>query len=787
MTTRLRIAIRGAVQGVGFRPFVYRLAKELNLCGFVRNGCSGVLLEVEGSEASILTFERRLDEERPPRAVIAGIEPLRLEPAGHVGFRIVESDSSGAADAFALPDIALCDDCLRELLDPTDRRFRYPFINCTNCGPRHSILESLPYDRARTSMRRFTMCEACAAEYSNPLDRRFHAQPIACPDCGPHLTLWDSDGGQLAEGETALARSVSALRAGRIVAVKGIGGFQLLVDAGQEEAVRRLRTRKAREAKPFALMAPRLAQAQAIVQLSPTEERLLQSPEAPIVLARALRCANIAPSVAPGNPWLGVMLPYSPLHHLLLGDLNRPVVATSGNLADEPIVTDEHVAIERLGRIADLLLVHDRSIVRPIDDSVVRVVLGQAMLLRRARGYAPLPLTSIHRGAPVIALGAHYKNTVTLALGERLILGQHVGDLDSDAARVAFRRSVDDLATLHRTETPNVAFDLHPDYYCSRHARSLGGLGIPVQHHHAHVAAVAAECELSGPFLGVAFDGTGLGTDGTIWGGELLLCQDDRFDRLGHLRPFRLPGGDAAARDPRRSAFGLLHAAGRAGGIPGQLAPLRALSSTERINFEQLCASGHSAPWCSSVGRLFDAVASLLDLTQRNRFEGEGAMLVEFAAESLPDPDPGGLPRYQVPVTRRRNAPFLLDWEPLLQELLDDLAAERSVSRIAFDFHRALAAAVREAAVLSGVATVVLGGGCFQNPLLLTLALEELRAAGFSVHHGQRVPPNDGGISVGQAAVARARLATTERGRSLAAKGDSDVPCRAGAVDLDLR
>lgn len=787
MITRLRVAIRGAVQGVGFRPFVYRLAKELDLCGFVRNGCSGVLLEVEGSESSVLAFARRLEEERPPRAVIAGIEPLRLEPVGHSGFRILESETTGPGDAFALPDIALCDDCLRELRDPTDRRFRYPFINCTNCGPRHSILESLPYDRARTSMRQFIMCDACASEYSNPLDRRFHAQPIACPDCGPHLELWDPDGGQLARDESALAGSVDALRAGRIVAVKGIGGFQLLVDAENEEAVRRLRARKGREAKPFALMAGSLAQARAMVRLSPAEERLLQSPEAPIVLARAHRATGIAASVAPGNPWLGVMLPYSPLHHLLLSDFDRPVVATSGNLADEPMVIDERRALERLGGIADLLLVHDRPIVRPIDDSVARVVMGQALLVRRARGHAPLPLASVHHGAAVIALGAHYKGTVTLALDTRLILGQHIGDLDSDDACRAFRQAVDDLLRLHRTEVPTVAFDLHPDYYSSRHARRLDGIAIPVQHHHAHVAAVAAECELSGAFLGVAFDGTGLGTDGTIWGGEFLQCREDRFERVGHLRPFRLPGGDAAARDPRRSAFGLLHAAGRAGGVPEELAPLRALSSTERVNFELLCRHGRNAPWCSSVGRLFDAVASILDLNQHNRFEGEGAMSVEFAAESLPDSETGGAPRYEIPVTTRRSAPFLLDWEPLLDDLLRDLAVGLSVGRIAFEFHRALAIAIRQAAVVNGAATVVLGGGCFQNPLLLTLTVEELRAAGVRVHHGQRVPPNDGGISVGQAAIARARLAASERERARATQGGGDVPCRAGTADLDLR
>jgi hydrogenase maturation protein HypF len=804
---RLQIRLHGAVQGVGFRPFVFRLATQLALHGWVTNSPQGVSIEVEGPEPSLRQFLLRLEAERPPHSFIQGLESSWLDPAGYGSFEIRPSESAGARTALVLPDIATCPDCLREILDPANRRYRYPFTNCTHCGPRFSIIEALPYDRANTSMKRFTQCPLCQTEYDNPLDRRFHAQPNACPACGPHLELWDFAGTRLSLRHEALLGAAQAIRQGRILALKGLGGFHLMVAAGDDKAVQRLRERKRREEKPFALMFPSIEQIKACCQVDELEERLLRSPESPIVLLRR-RSSALPASVAPGNPYLGVMLPYTPLHHLLLAELGQPLVATSGNLSDEPICIDEHEALSRLGGIADCFLVHDRPIVRHVDDSIARIMLGRELLLRRARGYAPLPVLLPRRGhaaaeeesrtdvipagsaqpaaaePPVIlAVGAHLKNTVALAAGAQVFISQHIGDLENEPALAAFHHVIDDLQKLHGVAPALLAADAHPDYLSTRFARRRGLPVVNVQHHYAHVLACMAENELAPPVLGVAWDGTGYGLDGTIWGGEFLKVDERTFQRVGHLRTFPLPGGERAVKEPRRVALGILHELfGDAVFAMNDLAPLRAFQPQELSLLRQTLAKRINSPLTSSVGRLFDAVASLAGLRQTMRFEGQAAMELEFALEGIdtaeayplpvcePRPEyaarepPGpavGVQRGKDEAETRNPAskapPFsglILDWAPLVRAVLAEVAAGSPVGLISARFHNALVEAVVEMARRSGERRVVLTGGCFQNKYLAERAVHRLQEAGFRPYWHQRVPPNDGGVALGQAVAA---------------------------------
>lgn len=765
---RLRVAIRGAVQGVGFRPFVYRLATEAGLVGWVNNSPAGVLIEVEGSPAALEAFLLRLDRERPPRSFIQSLEPTYLDPVGYREFVIRPSEATGGRTTLILPDSATCPDCLRELRDPADRRYRYPFINCTNCGPRFTIITGLPYDRPSTTMASFPLCPACRAEYEDPGDRRFHAQPVACPVCGPHLEWWDAQGRVLAGADAALAAATAMLRAGGIVAVKGLGGFHLMVDARDEVAVRRLRARKQREEKPFALLFPDLAAIEAVCTVSPLEARLLESAEAPIVLLdRRAPAGGIAPAVAPGNPTLGVMLPYTPLHHLLLTDLGFPVVATSGNLSDEPICIDEQEALARLGEIADGFLVHNRPIARHVDDSVVRVVLGRELVLRRARGYAPLPVHVAAPLPPLLAMGGHLKNSVALAVGQDLFVSQHIGDLETVAAGTAFAGVIADFERLYATTPGAVACDAHPDYYSTRYARGMGLPVIPVQHHVAHVLAAMAENDLAGPALGVAWDGTGYGDDGTIWGGEFFRVTPTTVQRVAHWRPFGLPGGDAAVRRPRRSALGLLYEAQGAAALEAaDLPPVAATPAAERAVLATMLRRGVFTPRTSSVGRLFDAVAALLGLRQQAGFEGQAAMDLEFALIGVTTDREYDL-LLQPPAGA--GAPAVLDWAPALDGILRDIRAGRSRGLIAATFHNTLVAGILLGARHAGEPQVVLGGGCFQNRYLLERAVTRLRAAGFRPYWPQRIPPNDGGIALGQL-VAASRLGE-----------ESHVSCRSRA------
>jgi hydrogenase maturation protein HypF len=747
---RLRVVIRGAVQGVGFRPFVYRLATDMGLPGWVSNSSQGVFVEVEGAPETLRTFLLRIETERPPRASIQSLESSFLAPVGLETFEIRPSDGTGAPTALILPDIATCPDCLREVFDAADRRYLYPFTNCTNCGPRFSIIQSLPYDRPNTTMARFAMCEACRAEYENPGDRRFHAQPNACPACGPHLELWDSRGTPLATHDQALNAAADAIRSGRILAVKGLGGFHLMADARNDEAISTLRRRKHREEKPLAIMAPYLDWIKAHCEVSSLEQRLLLSPESPIVLLRRRQAvdstgAPIASSVAPGNPDLGVMLPYTPLHHILLKTLNVPIVATSGNLSDEPICTDEREAVSRLSGIADLFLVHNRPIARHVDDSVARVILDREMVLRRARGYAPLPVHVGRSLPPILAVGAHLKNAVAVSNRTEVFLSQHIGDLETTQAFDAFRRVCGDLTGLYDLKPQAVACDSHPDYLSTRHAAATGLPLVRVQHHYAHVLACMAENGLDTPVLGVSWDGTGYGLDQTVWGGEFLRVTDTGWDRVAHLRPFPLPGGEQAIKEPRRTAIGLLYEMLGGDGLAREdLAPVCSFELRDRRLLGQALAQRINAPVTSSAGRLFDAVAALLGLRLTVRFEGQAAMELEWATHGIVTDE--SYPFRFGP----KDSSMCLDWEPMVQSLLADHAAGVSVPVLAARFHNTLAEMIVTVAERQGIPQVALSGGCFQNRYLTERVVRRLSAQGFSPHWHQRVPPNDGGIALGQ-------------------------------------
>ena len=613
---RLKACIRGAVQGVGFRPFVYRLASELKLPGWVSNTAQGVFIEVEGDKSVLDQFVLRLQNDKPPRSFIQSFEFSFLDPVGYPTFEIKKSDHAGFKTALILPDIATCPDCLAEVFDPRNRRYLYPFTNCTYCGPRFSIIESLPYDRPNTSMKRFTMCPDCQREYDDPNDRRFHAQPIACPVCGPRLELWNGDGKRVCRDQEALHGAEQAIRAGSIVAVKGLGGFHLMVDARSDEAVRCLRERKHREEKPLALMFPSIDAVLQECVVSDFERRLLLSPESPIVLlerkdnrelyGRLVSASRLADSVAPANPNLGIMLPYTPLHHMLMADLGHPVIATSGNLSDEPICTDEREALRRLGGIADVFLVHDRPIVRHIDDSIVRVILGRELVMRRACGYAPLPVQLPEATvSPIVAVGAHLKNTVAVAVGTNAFVSQHIGDLETRQSLEAFRKVAADLQSMYDVTPALVACDMHPDYFSTREGRAMGPEVVEVQHHHAHMMSCVAENQLEGEVLGVSWDGTGFGTDGTVWGGEFLINHGAQFERFASLRPFRLPGGEKAIREPRRSAAGLLYELLGDDFLQHKdNVPLSAFTVAELSVVHQMLKRGVNAPLTSSVRRI---------------------------------------------------------------------------------------------------------------------------------------------------------------------------------------
>jgi hydrogenase maturation protein HypF len=750
---RLRLVVQGAVQGVGFRPFVYRLAQRLDLAGWVQNSSQGVTIEVEGPASKLADFEWRLRAESPPRAAIQTLKTTHVSPRGEAAFAIRESAEAGRPTAVVLPDVATCRECLAEVLDPADRRHNYPFTNCTSCGPRYSIVLGLPYDREHTTMAGFAMCPACRAEYEDPRDRRFHAEPNACPDCGPQLALLDPGGASFARRDEALLRAAEAIVQGRIVAVKGLGGFHLLVDARNDDAVRELRRRKRREEKPLAVMVASLAEARRSAALEPLEEQLLASAESPIVLVRR-RSDVIAEAVAPGNPNLGLLLPYTPLHHLLLRAVGFPVVATSGNLSDEPLCTKTGEALERLRGIADLFLVHDRPIARPVDDSVVRVVAGRELVLRRARGYAPFPLLSSRPLPSLLAVGGHLKNAVAVTVGDRIVTSPHVGDLDTEPALGAFHRTVEALTRLYEVVPAAVACDAHPDYASTQFARRSGHRVIAVQHHYAHVLACLADNALEPPALGFAWDGSGYGGDGTIWGGEALRVDEGGFARVAWLRPFPLPGGEQAVREPRRSALGALYVLAEGAPPPPEVA--RLFTATERRVLDSMLHRGLNCPLASSVGRLFDVVAALAGLMPVTSYEGQAAMALEHALAGTRGDD-----RYDLEITAlmsEGHPAWVLDWRPLVEQVLLDVRAGRDTGRISLRFHNALAEAVCAVAERVGEERVALTGGCFQNKYLTERAVRRLTEAGLRPLWHRRIPPGDGGLAVGQVLAAATEL-----------------------------
>lgn len=840
---RTCVRVRGVVQGVGFRPHVYRLAGQLGLDGFVLNDARGVLLEVEGPPAGVERFLQRLVAEPPPLATIEGVEPRELEPTGQPGFRIAPSRDAGqrtggSREALVSPDTSTCADCLAEMTDPRDRRYRYPFINCTNCGPRFTIATGVPYDRPLTTMAGFAMCERCRAEYEDPADRRFHAQPNACPECGPRARLlWtnstggadgedmDSDrdarraGADAANGD-AIQAAAEALAKGLIVAVKGIGGFHLACRADSQVAVAALRERKHREDRPFALMAPDLSAAQALIELDAGSRALLEDRARPIVIGRRRAGAPVAEAVAPGCPDLGVMLPYTPLHHLLLADFADatrraahdanmsndatgagetengarapgieapPLVMTSGNLSDEPIAYDDEDALARLREIADAFLVHDRPIHMRTDDSVLRHTAAGTLTMRRSRGYVPSAIAlPVPAPQPLLACGAELKSTFCVAKGEHAWVSHHIGDLQNFETLLSFREGVAHFERLFAVTPEVVVHDLHPDYLSTSYALECGGEEadlapgqatpsgdverdlspssrgqietIGVQHHHAHLAACLAEHGERGPAVGVIFDGSGYGTDGTVWGGELLVGDLCDFTRAGHLRPARLPGGDRAVTEPWRMACSWLTEARAEGdGLPplpaafsGQVTPAR-WETIARLSRSEL------APLSTSAGRLFDAVAALCGSRAIVSYEGQAAIELEGMV------DPAERSAYSIGLTEHAGM-VELDPRPAVLAALTERTAGVSAGAVAARFHSGLAHSTAEACVRiaggRGLDTVVLSGGVFQNRVLLELVVNDLQSVGLRVLLPRLLPPNDGGISFGQAAVAAARIAS---------------------------
>ncbi len=761
------LLIEGIVQGVGFRPFVVRTAHHHQLSGWVRNDARGVTVRIRGNRCSVDAFVTDLQEKRPPASAIHKLSRQSVSEADRSvpvitknDFIILESTKGqSSASAAVTPDLALCDDCRRELLDPGDRRFMYPFINCTNCGPRYSIVQSLPYDRPRTTMAGFPMCGQCADEYRNVLDRRYHAQPVACETCGPAVALHTRADTALQTGQPAILAAAEMLRTGSILAVKGLGGFHLFTDAASDIAVNELRKRKARDEKPLAVMFPSMESV--IAHTRPDEEAigLLKSPGAPIVLLKKRDGSCLSSNLAPGNPWIGALLPYTPLHVLLMNAVMMPMVATSANLSEEPLCTKNEEAFDRLRGIADAFLIHDRPIARPVDDSVVRVCKSGSIILRRARGLAPAPVAlpdGLRADRPLLSVGGHLKNTIAYTVDDKIILSPHIGDLTNALAVTSFKETVELLSGLYGGDPGQVVCDLHPDYASTRFAEESGLPVVHVQHHLAHVLACLLE-HGGGPdhVLGVSWDGTGLGDDGTIWGGEFLLVDKRGMTatRVAHMKPFRLPGGEAAAKATFRSAIGAMRAGNIIDSVEGKrvlshimppgMQPNILLSALEkRVN----------APLTSSAGRLFDAVACLLGLSTDNAFEGKSAMAVEFAASRCRS-KPSALPWNLVPA--KQDIPnWHVDWSPALQELCKRTLAGEDPEILSLAWHRTLAEMILGVAMACETRTVALTGGCFQNAILTDLARELLEQNGFTVLLHRELSPNDNSIAAGQALAA---------------------------------
>jgi hydrogenase maturation protein HypF len=776
------ISVRGIVQGVGFRPFVYGLAVKHNLKGWVYNTSEDVRIEVEGAAEAIKQFERELETKAPPLAHIENITIEYHPPRGYKNFEIRQSQAQAGKYQLISPDVATCPACLGELLNPEDRRYRYPFTNCTNCGPRFTIIEDMPYDRPKTTMRYFQMCPQCQAEYDNPRDRRFHAQPNACPKCGPQVQLVDNRG-NLVTTSNPIAAASQLLKEGKIVAIKGLGGFLLACDATNDTAVKTLRHRKKRSSKPFAIMVATIDEAKKHCYVSPEEEKLLTSPQSPIVLMRWWEDSSVSREVAPNLRFLGVMLPYTPLHHILLRDTGRPLVMTSGNLSEEPIARDNDEASRRLSGIADYFLVHSRDIYSRYDDSVAIVERGTSQLVRRARSYAPYPIRLPFKTRQVLGCGAEEKNTFCLTKDNYAFLSQHIGDMENMETLEHFDSTISLYKRLFHIEPEIIAHDLHPDYLATKYAQELGESGIklvPVQHHHAHIASCLADNGLESPVIGVAFDGTGMGADGNIWGGEFLVADYHNFRRAGHLEYLPLPGGAAAIKRPYRTAIGYvltllgenaLNAVIASEAKQSHLASIGQVGEVEIDVIKRQIERKINSPLSSSMGRLFDAISALLGIRGEIDYEGQAAVELEMAAHALYGEEPSSVIARRVSNEAisdvRESYPYrivedngirVVRLKDLLSAVIEDLHQGISKERISVKFHNAVAQMINEMCHLiadeTDITQVVLSGGVFQNRLLLKKTVSLLESSGFQVFTHRQVPCNDGGISLGQAVIA---------------------------------
>lgn len=757
MPSRVQIVVRGIVQGVGFRPFVFAQARRSSLKGRVLNNATGVLIDVEGEARAIERFVEVIRLNPPPLSVVESVECTdHLTPANFESFCIIESDSKGERFVPISADISTCRDCLSELFNPANRRYRYPFVNCTNCGPRFTIVEGVPYDRHRTTMREFAMCEHCLAEYEDPLDRRFHAEPIACHTCGPRLSLLDSEGREVLEHETIEEVRV-LLQAGKIVAVKGIGGFHLACDSLNAEAVSELRRRKYREDKPFALMAASIEIINQHCNVSISEERLLASERRPIVLLDKRLDSTMPEAVAPGLNTLGVMLPYTPLHHLLLEDLGRPLVMTSANISDEPICYEDADAFTRLRPIADYFLINDRRIHMRSDDSVARVRAGREVIVRRSRGYAPAPIkTSFRFERNILACGAELKNTFCLTHEDYAFVSHHIGDLENLETLESFLRGIDHFSRLFNIEPEVIAYDLHPEYLSTKHALSLDDSfeKIGVQHHHAHIASCMADNEIDGEVIGVAMDGLGFGSDGRLWGGEFFVAGFAEAKRIAHLDYVPMPGGAKAIREPWRMAAVYLQREMGSEFLTLDIPFVRELDAPRWTAIQSMIASGSNSPDTSSMGRLFDAIASLLRVRDFVNYEGQAAIELEQIA------DRECSSAYEFELTEGGS---IISAGSIIRRAVEDLLDSVSPRIVSARFHLAVANLIVSVAhrirAEQNLNRVALSGGVFQNVFLLNKSCDLLARGGFDVFTHSRVPSNDGGISLGQAAVANAQLA----------------------------
>ncbi len=766
---RVEILVRGTVQGVGFRPFIYNLACHFAIAGTVTNTSTGVMITAMAAGDTLDLFMQAIVDQAPPLARIISFESHFLPSTGDnedentaPSFSILPSIAGSSANTAIPPDIALCRDCLRELLDPGDRRFHYPFINCTNCGPRFTIVETIPYDRPKTSMKVFPMCKACTEEYHDPGNRRFHAQPNACPDCGPNITLYNKEGICL-ETDSALAQTATSLHDGLILAIRGLGGFHLAVDACSAQAVSVLRDRKGRPDKPLAIMVADRAAAEKFCRINPVAKQLLTSPEQPIVLLKKRRDTRLADNLAPGIDEIGVMLPYTPLHHLLFQQINCPeaLVMTSGNSSGSPICTANDDALSRLKTIADLFLLHNREIVTRVDDSVVKIIANQPVILRRARGYAPAPIQIPWQLPNMLACGPGLKNTFGLGRDQNVMLSQHIGDLDNLASYEFYQESIEHCKKVFQLEPEVVACDLHPDYLSSRYALESGLPLYRVQHHHAHAVAVMAEHGIEEPVLAVILDGTGLGDDGTIWGGEILQADLISYKRLGHLSQLHLPGGDAAATEPWRMGLSALYHSFGANGIAFDQLPaaLRQEDKGKLQVISSMLTNDFNSPLSSSCGRLFDAVASLLGIRQRISFEGQAAMELETLAKKGQS---SSWPKDISPILHTNTSVLLAEkngkWEicsaEFVKTILAGMKRGEARSALALQFHAMLVNSItrliEKLSLQTGIQTVVLSGGCMQNSLLLGGLLHTLQAIHLNVYTGNSLPLNDGAIAFGQ-------------------------------------